>query len=75
MGGFARCAWLLAARAMVANAEITVGSIFSDHMVLQDHATYDQRPFIYGYAVPAETVTIVRRTPDHKNDTFIVLVR
>ena len=52
--------------------EVSVGRIFSDGMVLQDHATYDQRPFVYGRAAPGEVVKVVRQQPDGTNDTFVV---
>jgi len=61
----------LAALAACARATVSVGRIFSDGMVLQDHATYDQRPFIYGDAAPAELVTVVRQQPNGANDTFL----
>ena len=63
-------AFALAALARV-GAAVSVGRIFSDGMVLQDHATYDQRPFIYGEAVPGELVTVVRQQPNGQNDTFL----
>jgi hypothetical protein len=52
-----------------ARGAVSVGRIFSDGMVLQDHATYDQRPFVYGLAAPGEHVTVVRTQPDGANDT------
>jgi hypothetical protein len=54
-----------------ASAAVSVGRIFTDGMVLQDHATYDQRPFIYGSAAAGEVVTVVRQQPDGTNDTFV----
>ena len=56
-----------------ARGAVSVGRIFSDGMVLQDHATYDQRPFVYGLAAPGEHVTVVRTQPDGANDTFTAL--
>lgn len=50
---------------------IFLPAIFSDGMVLQDHATYDQRPFIYGYADLDEVVTVVRTQPDGQNATYL----
>ena len=32
-------------------------------MVLQGHATYDQRPFINGFAAPGDLVTVERLQP------------
>ena len=52
-------------------ATVSVGRIFSDGMVLQDHATYDQRPFVFGSAAAGEVVTVVRQQPDGTNDTFV----
>ena len=63
---------LLSSASVVVDARISVGRIFSDGMVMQDHATYDQRPFVYGAAAPYEVVTVVRTTPEGSNDTFVV---
>ena len=42
---------------------VTMPQIFSDGMVLQDHATYDQRPFVYGQADVGEIVNVNRTLP------------
>ena len=39
-------------------------------MVLQGHATYDQRPFIYGDAAPGDTVTVNRIQPSGAKDVY-----
>jgi hypothetical protein len=40
-------------------------------MVLQEHASYDQRPFIYGFAeASGELVTVVRQRPNGQKDTY-----
>lgn len=44
-------------------ASVTMPQIFSDGMVLQDHATYDQRPFVYGQADVGEVVNVNRTLP------------
>lgn len=52
-------------------AYVFLPGIFSDGFVLQTHATYDQRPFIYGYTETiGEIVTVVRQQPNGVNDTF-----
>ena len=53
-----------------AKALVSLPAIFSDGMVLQEHSTYDQRPFIYGRASPGELVTVVRAQPRGVNDTY-----
>jgi sialate O-acetylesterase len=70
-------AHLLAALALLhlhsGSATVTVPGIFSDGMVLQEHATYDQRPFIYGLAeAVGELVTVIRHRPAaNANDTYL----
>lgn len=53
-----------------ASAELFLPSIFSDYMVLQGHASYDQRPFIYGDALPGDVVTVERKQPSGHVDTY-----
>ena len=65
--------FVFVALASVCDARVTVGRIFSDRMVLQDHATYDQRPMIYGQADVHELVTVTRQQPDGANDTIQAL--
>jgi hypothetical protein len=64
---------LLAALALAAAADaaaLFLPAIFSDYMVLQGHASYDQRPFIYGYATPGDIVTVERIQPAGAKDTY-----
>jgi hypothetical protein len=63
---------LIAFFAARAAATVHVPGIFSDGMVLQEHATYDQRPFIYGTAeAPGELITVIRHRPySNANDTY-----
>lgn len=46
-----------------ASATVSMPQIFADGMVLQCHATYDQRPFVYGHADVAEIVNVNRTLP------------
>ena len=60
--------------AQCARAAVWVPAIFSDGMVLQEHATIDQRPFVYGTSQsPNELVTVVRSQPNGRNDTYPVV--
>lgn len=51
---------------------VTMPQIFSDGMVLQDHATYDQRPFVYGQADVGEIVNVNRTLPGQVPEVRIV---
>jgi len=65
-----RTIMILALVASRASAVLFLPAIFSDFMVLQGHASYDQRPFIYGDALPGDVVTIERKQPAGHVDTY-----
>ncbi len=56
---------------LVALAAISLPQIFSDGMVLQDHASYDQRPFVYGYADFGELVVVNRTLPGKAPEPYL----
>lgn len=55
-------------------APLFLPAIFSDFMVLQGHATYDQRPFIYGQATPGDFVHVSRTTPNGNSANYVATV-
>ena len=61
---------LYLALASAARAVLFLPKICSSYMVLQGHATYDQRPFINGYAAPGDVVTVERKQPNGGLDTY-----
>ena len=54
----------------LARAELFLPKIYSSYMVLQGHATYDQRPFINGFAAPSDLVTVQRKQPSGAADLY-----
>ena len=56
--------------AAVAMGTVSMPQIFSDGMVLQDHATYDQRPFVYGQADEGEVVNVNRTLPGQSPEPY-----
>lgn len=55
-------------------APLFLPAIFSDFMVLQGHASYDQRPFIYGEATPGDFVHVTRTTPNGNSANYLATV-
>lgn len=43
-----------------AHAAVWMPAVFSDNMVLQQQAQYDQRPFFFGTASPGEVIVLNR---------------